>query len=66
MGQIAKVSSNTATMFTFLNLSRIREHYKKLLCLYYNNVSLKGHLCIVTVLFRDIKGYLWILSKAIT
>ena len=27
--QNAKVSSNTATIFTFLNLSRIREHYKK-------------------------------------
>jgi len=35
------VGSNTTQVFIFLNLSRIREHYKKLLYLNYNNVSLK-------------------------
>jgi len=51
--QNAKVSSNTATIFTFLNLSRIREHYKFLLYLNYNNVSLKEHIGIVMLLLRD-------------
>jgi len=35
------VGSNTTQVFTFLNLLRIREHYKILLYLNYNNVSLK-------------------------